>query len=64
MKRLERGKFQILDGVGAKLELDRARLAMLLDGIDTKNSSFYRDSVRVVRVAARDDGARRTVPFG
>lgn len=59
LKRLERGKFQRLDGVSAKLEIDRARLAMLLDGIDTRNSSFYRYSVRDVRIGARDDDAKR-----
>lgn len=64
MKRLERGKFQRLDGTSAKLEIDRARLTMLLDGIDTKNSSFYRYSVRDVRIAARDDAARRTRALG
>lgn len=53
-KRLERGTFQRLDGAGTKIEIDRARLAMLLDGIDTKNSTFYRYSVRDVRIAGRD----------
>lgn len=57
-KRLERGTFQRLDGASAKLEIDRARLAMLLDGIDTKNASFYRYSVRDVRIGARRDDAR------
>ena len=59
-KRLERGTFQRLDGTSAKLEIDRARLAMLLDGIDTKDSKFYRYSVRDVRIESRDDGVRRT----
>jgi len=59
-KRLERGTFQRLDGTSAKIEIDRARLAMLLDGIDTKNSKFYRYSVRDVRIESRDDDARTT----
>ncbi len=57
-KRLERGTFQRLDGTSAKIEIDRARLAMLLDGIDTRNSGFYRYSVRDVRIAARGDDER------
>jgi len=57
-KRLERGTFQRLDGASAKIEIDRARLTMLLDGIDTRNSKFYHHSVREVRIAARDDDGR------
>jgi transposase len=57
-KRLERGTFQRLDGASSRIEIDRARLAMLLDGIDTKNSTFYRYSVRDVRIAARDVDVR------
>jgi len=57
-KRLERGTFQRLDGTSAKLEIDRARLAMLLDGIDTRNSKFYRYSVRDVRIDSRGDDER------
>lgn len=57
-KRLERGTFQRLEGASAKIEIDRARLAMLLDGVDTKNSKYYRYCVRDVRIAARDDDAR------
>jgi transposase len=54
-KRLERGTFQRLEGAGAKIEIDRAQLAMLLDGIDTKSARFHRYSVREVRMAARID---------
>lgn len=57
-KRLERGTFQRLDGTSAKIEIDRARLGMLLDGIDTRNSKFYRYSVRDVRIASRGDDER------
>lgn len=60
-KRLERGTFQGLGGTTAKIEIDRARLAMLLDGIDTRNSNFYRYSVREVRIAARGDDERARV---
>jgi transposase len=55
-KRLERGVFERIEGVGAKLEIDRARLAMLLDGIDTKSSKFRRHFVRDVGIASRAHG--------
>lgn len=54
-KRLERGVFQRIEGVSTKVEIDRARLAMLLDGIDTKNSRFHEHFVREIRIRARDD---------
>lgn len=58
-KRLERGTFEELHGNGARIEIDRARLAMLLDGIDTKNPHLRRNFVREVSIRAREDG----VPF-
>ena len=57
-KRLELGTFQRIDGACSKIEIDRARLAMLLDGIDTKNSKMSRNFVREVRIAARDGSER------
>jgi len=57
-KRLERGTFERLDGQSVRVEIDRARLSMLLDGIDTKRSRFRRHFVRDVRINARDDDAR------
>lgn len=53
-KRLERGTFERIDGSGARFEIDRARLAMLLDGIDTKNSRMHTRFVRDVRIDSRD----------
>ena len=53
-KRLERGTFERIDGSSARFEIDRARLAMLLDGIDTKNSRMHRRFVRDVRIDSRD----------
>jgi transposase len=58
MKRLERGTFQRLDGASASIEIDRARLVMLLDGIDTRNARFHRYSVRDVRISSRESGER------
>ena len=55
-KRLERGVFERIEGAGAKIEIDRARLAMLLDGIDTKSSKFRRHFVREVCIAPRAHG--------
>lgn len=57
-KRLERGTFERLDGAGAVRELDRARMAMLLDGIDTKNSRSWKHFVPDVRIEARRDDDR------
>jgi transposase len=54
-KRLERGTFERIDGSSARFEIDRARLAMLLDGIDTKNSRMHGRFVRDVRIASRDE---------
>lgn len=58
-KRLERGTFERFDGCGAKLEIDRVKLAMLLDGIDVKKARLRRHFVRSVRIESRDDDARR-----
>jgi len=57
-KRLELGRFQRIEGASAKVKIDRARLAMLLDGIDTKDSKFTRNFVSEVRIAARDGDQR------
>lgn len=57
-KRLEGGVFERIDGASAKIEIDRARLAMLLDGLDTKSSKFRRHFVREVSIASRADEQR------
>ena len=57
-KRLEQGTFEELRGAGARIEIDRARLAMLLDGIDSRNPRLRRNFVREVTIRARDDGER------
>lgn len=54
-KRLERGTFERLEGRGEKLEIERAQMSMLLEGIDTKKSRFRRHFSRDVRIAARDE---------
>ena len=58
-KRLERGTFERVEGDGKRLELDRARMTMLLEGIDSKNTRFRRNFARDVRINARDDDRAR-----
>jgi transposase len=56
-KRLERGTFERIEtGGGPRVEIDRARLSMLLEGIDARRSKFRRYFVREVRINARDFG--------
>ena len=61
-KRLERGTFERIDGGSKRIELDRARMAMLLEGIDTKSTRIRRYFARDVRIGDRDDrhGSPRT----
>lgn len=54
-KRLERGTFERIEGSAKRIEIDRARIAMLLEGIDTKSSRFRRHFAREVRIGDRDD---------
>jgi transposase len=59
-KRLEQGTFERFDGLGATLEIDRAKLAMLLDGIDVKKARSRYNFTRDIRIQSRDDDARRS----
>lgn len=59
-KRLEQGTFERFDGCGATLEIDRAKLAMLLDGIDVKKAKSRCNFSREIRIHSRDDDARRS----
>jgi transposase len=61
-KRLERGTFERLQGRGVRIEIDRAQMSMLLEGIDTRKSSFRRHFERDVRIPSRDTdhGSART----
>ena len=54
-KRLERGTFERLRGHGARVEIDRAQMSMLLEGIDTRKSSFRHHFPRDVRIQSRDE---------
>lgn len=58
-KRLERGTFERIVGSGARIEIDRAQISMLLEGIETKNSKFRRHYARDVRIPSRDDDRER-----
>ena len=61
-KRLERGTFERLQGRGVRIEIDRAQMSMLLEGIDTRESSVRRHFRRDVRIECRDTdhGSART----
>jgi transposase len=58
-KRLERGTFERLAGRGAKVEIERAQMSMLLEGIDTKFTRFRRHFSRDVRICERDTDRER-----
>ena len=57
-KRLERGTFPFdVRGDGARIEISRAQLTMVLEGIDgrsVKYSSHYRSSVAIIRRGTAD----------
>lgn len=57
-KRLERGTFERVDGAEAKVEISRAQLAMLLDGLETKSARIRRHFVREVRISSRANDER------
>ena len=62
MKRLERGTFEgwhhTAEGSDTHVEIRRAQLSMLLDGIEMKRVKFRRQFVRSVRIG-RGDGRSR-----
>ena len=65
-KRLELGTFEAIDTDGDRasepLRMDRAKLMMLLEGIDTKRARFRRHFTRSVRMKSgdgRDDAELR-----
>lgn len=59
-KRMERGTFERLDVAReeTRIEIDRVRLAALLDGVMMKSLKPRRHFVRAYRIQARDDDAR------
>lgn len=68
MKRLERGTFDgwrpVVTGDPSHVEIERAQLVMLLEGIDVKNAKFRHHFARSVRMGGRsgrshDEGQRR-----
>ena len=54
-KRLERGRFEPIDLRMPSVEIDRVRLAMLLEGLDTRTWKFRKHFPREVRIQSRDD---------
>jgi transposase len=61
-KRLERGRFERIEGSGARVEIDRARLAMLLDGMELRTSRIRQHFVPEVRIVSRSNGDTRRPP--
>ena len=58
-KRLERGVFQswIPKGAGSThVEIDRARLTMLLEGIDVRNAKYRRHFASPIRIGSSQNG--------
>lgn len=61
-KRLERGTFEHwhpAEGSNTHVEIDRARLMMLLEGIAVKNAKFRRHFARSVRIGDSDGGCSK-----
>jgi transposase len=60
-KRLERGTFPFtVSGEDARLEIERAQLAMLLEGIDWQSAKMSLHYSRAVRIQERDGSRART----
>jgi transposase len=59
-KRLEQGTFERIVGRGPRVEIDRAQMSMLLEGIDTKSTRFRRYFTRDVRTPTRGADRERT----
>ena len=59
-KRLECGVFEMLPTDGERrVEIDRAKLTMLLEGIDTKKARFRRGFSAEVRIQGRNETGER-----
>lgn len=61
-KRLERGTFEELAGVGDAddcIEIDARRLRLLLEGIDLKQAKFRRHFASAIRIASRQHGGEQ-----
>jgi transposase len=62
-KRLEKGTFkQVSAGSSNKLELSRAELSMLLEGIDLKAGRIRPHFADEIRIDSRDEGRRKAEP--
>lgn len=59
-KRLERGTFRVLGrGDGKRVELKRAELMLLLEGIDLEKGKYrphFADGIRIAKRRCEDDG--------
>lgn len=62
-KRLEKGTFPFdVRGDGARVEIDRAQLSMLLEGIEWRQVRKSLHYTSAVRIQDRDDTRARTAP--
>ena len=62
-KRLERGTFESLStGDAARVEIDRAQLAMLLEGVQQESVRFRRNFARRVCITARREECDAAAP--
>jgi len=60
-KRLERGTFRATKGRGKRVEIRRAELSMILEGIDLEKGKMRRHFAEGVRIEGRrGEGASRT----
>jgi transposase len=66
-KRLERGRFPFdIRGEGARVEISRAELSMILEGIDARSARFASHFSTSVAIRSRGDGngSRARTPPG
>ena len=62
-KRLERGRFPFdVRGDGARVEIERAQLAMLLEGIDWRSAKRSSRFATTFAITSRDGSRARTSP--
>jgi transposase len=60
-KRLEKGRFQFdIRGEGSRIEIQRAQLSMILEGIDWKSAKISSHFSTSLAIKGRDESRRRT----
>jgi transposase len=61
-KRLERGRFELLEPNSEDTRFERERLVMLLSGVDTKSARFRHNFPHEIRIRSRESAERREPP--